>query len=65
MSYQKKKIISGEPPAKPSFDIKMTNIFKTYAKIIISGHAISMINADQYRSMRDQMCGIDTNADQC
>ena len=29
-----------------------------------SGHAVSIINADQYRSMPDQIFGIDTNADQ-
>ena len=29
-----------------------------------TGHAVSMINADQYQSMPDQICGIDTNADQ-
>ncbi len=27
----------------------------------MSEHAVSMINADQYRSMPDQICGIDTN----
>ncbi len=30
----------------------------------ITGHAVSMINADQYRSMPDQISGIDTNVDQ-
>ena len=32
--------------------------------LVYAGHAVSMINADQYRSMPDQICGIDTNADQ-
>ncbi len=32
--------------------------------MIISGHAVSMINTDQYQSMPHQICGIDTNADQ-
>ncbi len=32
---------------------------ETNLVILISGHAVSMINADQYRSMPDQVCGID------
>ncbi len=32
--------------------------------LVYAGHAVSMINADQYRSMPDQICGIDTNANE-
>ncbi len=40
------------------------HVFYTIITYHNTGHAVSMINDDQCRSMPDQICGIETNADQ-